>query len=101
MARPYGSDVKGGPTIFVHGSWAFRPSRIESSVEIAATSPCWSSTRQSVKFAAATGMGLVGAALMLAREVDPAVAHTFLPPRFARLVAREFFSTRTRCPASK
>src|SRR6266699_3637769 len=101
MARPYGSEVKRGPTIFVQGSWAARPSRIESSVEIAATSPCCSSTRQSVQNGTATGMGCEDAALMLAMEVDPVVAHTRFPPRSARLLAGELASTRTRWPASK
>ena len=58
-------------------------------MEIAATSPCCSSTRQSVKYGTATGMGWEDAALMLAMEVDPVVAHTFFPPRSARLLARE------------
>ena len=70
-------------------------------MEIAATSPCCSSTRQSVQYGTATGMGCEATALMLAMEVDPVVAQTFLPPRSAMLLTRELASTRTRWPASK
>src|SRR5262245_55145073 len=100
MARPYGSLVNRGPTIRVQESWAARPARIESSVEMAATWPCCSNTRQSVQYGTATGIGSVGTALMLAREVEPVVAHTFLPPRSLMRLADELASTRTRWPAS-
>src|SRR5262245_22161345 len=72
IAIPYGSDVNGGPTSLVVGSCFCSPARIVSSVEIAATWPCCSITRQSVQSSTETGMGLDLAAAMLAIDVLPA-----------------------------
>src|SRR4029450_1498387 len=60
------------------------PARMVSSVLMASTLPCWSSTRQSACWVTGTASGRgSGRALMLSMLVDPAAAHTLLPARSA------------------
>ena len=113
MASPCGSQVNLGPTILVCGSWAARPARTESSVEIAATWPCWSMARQSVQFGTATGMGSACALHFHAPvtrcppwamdliEVVADVAQTGWPVSWPMLVTREVAGTSSRWPALK
>ena len=100
IAIPYGSFEKRGPTTFVWGSCAWKLSRIASSLVTASTMPRWSATRQSVRCATGYGIASGFAVLRFSIEVEPTVAHTFLPARSRMPVIAELDGTSRRWPTS-
>ena len=93
IAIPYGTGARLGPTILVYGSCALKPSRIESSVEIASTRTLLKGTRQSIAWGSRTAIGCGGLLLDHLDRGRPRGRADALAPRGRRVLDVELVGT--------